>query len=753
MATKKPSLIHRLKSSISYFRTGLEPRNNTKKAPYTFGLYGGQPQWSLENYEEYYRSGYAKNSVINAAIMTKVRAMAQARLVASMGDMDEPETIDDLEHPLVLLTKRPNPYQSGKEFQQLQTVYLNTTGNAFTYLFREKKNDLPTEMWAINPRNIQIVVDDETRKLVGYVYHPVGIGGGQALPIPAYDMMHVKFPNPLDPYEGLGFGLSPIAPMAQSADVDNEITRFLKLFFQHGGMALGALKLKDMTLDEDAIKEVKEVWSKAYGGVDNWNDIAVLDSTMEYQKIGLSFNEMEFESLDSRNESRILLPLGVPAEILPVKLGLEGSTFANKAEARKWFWEDTMTYEMELFLDEYQLYLGTDDGAFVRFDTSKVAALKQEITPLVDSAQKLWTIGVPAKIAFKTVGLQIEDYPGNDIGFLPFNVLPVASNGKPEQPALPDGTKPDGTENTDTEDIDETIEDENAQNKVKKNYSLEMQSLHYKNFDRIVTTHEKPFSNAANRCFEFEKANVLAIVHDAKKKSLELKASIDTLHIRDDIQAFLFGRNRENWRSEFTPVMTMVVEDTSKYWSNQLGITFDLRNIEGEAWFTDYVTVFANPITETSNEVIHDVIAQAFEEGWGNDVLANRLDDIYNVWQTGNIDPVDFAWLNNPAANPALGNRMLRWRQEMIARTETTRAANAGANNLFGLWGVRLKQWLSTGDERTRESHVLMNGQVQKVSDKFLTGAGNELLYPGDPSAPLSDTIQCRCTILPVIDR
>src|SRR5690606_4074011 len=229
-----------------------------------------------------------------------------------------------------------------------------------------------------------------------------------SVPILPENMMHVKLPNPADPLQGLGFGLSPLQPMAQSGDVDNSITKFLKMFFQHGAMPTGALKLKDMTLDDDSIAEIKEKWMEIYGGSDNWTDIAVLDMTMEYERIGMTFRDMDFTTIDNRNESRILLPFGVPAELLPIRLGLEGSTFANKEEARRWFWEDTMMYEMDLFLDVYKAYLSTDDGAFPFWDTSKVYALKKDISKLVTAAKELWSMGVPAKIAYQTVGLQVS---------------------------------------------------------------------------------------------------------------------------------------------------------------------------------------------------------------------------------------------------------------------------------------------------------------------------------------------------------
>jgi hypothetical protein len=55
--------------------------------------------------------------------------------------------------------------------------------------------------------------------------------------------------------------------------------------------------------------------------------------------------------------------------------------------------------------------------------------------------------------------------------------------------------------------------------------------------------------------------------------------------------------------------------------------------------------------------------------------------------------------------------------------------------------------WWTRSDERVRESHRFMHGQVRPHGDPFRSGAGNSLAYPGDPSAPLRDTINCRCFV------
>lgn len=53
----------------------------------------------------------------------------------------------------------------------------------------------------------------------------------------------------------------------------------------------------------------------------------------------------------------------------------------------------------------------------------------------------------------------------------------------------------------------------------------------------------------------------------------------------------------------------------------------------------------------------------------------------------------------------------------------------------------------SASDDRTRESHVLANGQVRPMLAPFDVG-GSSLMFPGDPTGPAQEVIQCRCTIL-----
>lgn len=97
----------------------------------------------------------------------------------------------------------------------------------------------------------------------------------------------------------------------------------------------------------------------------------------------------------------------------------------------------------------------------------------------------------------------------------------------------------------------------------------------------------------------------------------------------------------------------------------------------------------------------------------------------------------------------------IRYRSEVISRTESLRAVHQGSEEMYqqaideGLVNPSslVRRWVTAGDERVRGSHASMHGQVQPVNQPFISGEGNSLRYPGDPNAPASEVIQCRCVI------
>lgn len=105
--------------------------------------------------------------------------------------------------------------------------------------------------------------------------------------------------------------------------------------------------------------------------------------------------------------------------------------------------------------------------------------------------------------------------------------------------------------------------------------------------------------------------------------------------------------------------------------------------------------------------------------------------------------------------------REWHWKARRIARTESTAAVNAAALDAAiaaddaqagatvprpGQPQTR-KQWLATSDDRVRDAHARVNGQVQFLRDPFHVG-GYLMQHPGYPGAPAEQVCNCRCTLL-----
>lgn len=100
-------------------------------------------------------------------------------------------------------------------------------------------------------------------------------------------------------------------------------------------------------------------------------------------------------------------------------------------------------------------------------------------------------------------------------------------------------------------------------------------------------------------------------------------------------------------------------------------------------------------------------------------------------------------------------DRYVKYRSEVIARTEALRAVNEANNEAFAqavengeLQRNEIeRKWDSSLDDRVRDSHSDMHGQTVGIGEPFISGLGNALMYPGDPGAPAEDIIQCRCVV------
>lgn len=89
------------------------------------------------------------------------------------------------------------------------------------------------------------------------------------------------------------------------------------------------------------------------------------------------------------------------------------------------------------------------------------------------------------------------------------------------------------------------------------------------------------------------------------------------------------------------------------------------------------------------------------------------------------------------------------------ARTAVTGAQNAGRMDSYAAaekMGIKLKkQWLAAMDNRTRHAHAMLDGQTVDIDKPFKVD-GEEIMFPGDTSAPGYLVYNCRCALIAAVD-
>lgn len=100
--------------------------------------------------------------------------------------------------------------------------------------------------------------------------------------------------------------------------------------------------------------------------------------------------------------------------------------------------------------------------------------------------------------------------------------------------------------------------------------------------------------------------------------------------------------------------------------------------------------------------------------------------------------------MGNSASNARRIAQTERTRLQSQSRAEQLKEAEDMGITTTKTWTARMVN--------TRESHAALDGKTVYESEKFKTIWGNELSYPGDPSAPAREVINCHCVLIPGVE-
>ncbi len=705
----------------------------------------GQPQSLPVDYATLAGRGYSTNELVFACIRYIARSAAEAQMLVMVGDEQEAGPA----HPLVKLLAKPNPVMGLTDLTQATLIMLNIAGDAYWEKERARNKRDVVALWPMRPDRVRAIPGEYG--IAGYRYELAD--GSFRVDYEARDVVHFRYYNPLNEY----FGLSPLQVCARAVDADNERSDFTRAFFTNAAVPYGLLTTKQKLIEAEA-KRIATRWQEQYGGSENWHRVAVLDSDITYQRLGLTQQEMAFPDLTALTESRICTVFGIPPILIGTKFGLERATYANMQEARAAFWQDTMSSILAALTDTMNMSLSSDyNGATITLDLSEVKAL-QENRDAMWTRANMGVLGSWATVNEGRAEAGLDAVPTGDVFLRPMTMVEALVEEEAEEQTLPkeevsveeevvseeEGIPeeetlaenlPAGEKATDDEWITEEggIERERQRGLKELYEGLEAKAPRptpaamARRIDQVARSHELQFARAARALFREDKAAVLAHLGSGKGAR---KADWHNAFLIA-VQAALDGR-KVDWEKKFMPLFALVLAEQGDALEVMFGISFDVHNPKVQEFLDAYSFKFADKLQDVSKDGIRNLIARAQEEGWAIPELQRNLKELYDGWDD--------------------------LRAENIARSETLRSSNQGARELYRQAGVTRLRWVAAGDDRTCDWCAEMDGKIIGIDDNFFDqgdtfdvgGQSMTLDYEDVGTPPLHS--MCRCCVIADVD-
>ena len=92
-------------------------------------------------------------------------------------------------------------------------------------------------------------------------------------------------------------------------------------------------------------------------------------------------------------------------------------------------------------------------------------------------------------------------------------------------------------------------------------------------------------------------------------------------------------------------------------------------------------------------------------------------------------------------------DQLTSWESKRIARTEIHNSHNTAVMDTYKELDVEYTMWIAAEDERTRDSHLEINGEIIPIGSEYSNG----LKYPGDTDGDIEEWINCRCSNAPFV--
>lgn len=150
-----------------------------------------------------------------------------------------------------------------------------------------------------------------------------------------------------------------------------------------------------------------------------------------------------------------------------------------------------------------------------------------------------------------------------------------------------------------------------------------------------------------------------------------------------------------------------------------IGLDLNVNDPNVQKIIQDKLHVFSFEVNKETTRLLKAEFTEAIKDGDSIRVIEKRVKKVFGFTKKSRVNT--------------------------IARTEIGGAYGSGNWAAMVDSGVvETKKWIATRDNRTRESHVSIDGEVVPLKEKFSNG----LRFPKDWTGALAEFINCRCTMM-----
>lgn len=708
---------------------------------------------------------YAQHPWVHACVSAIGKAVSNAPLVIQKPTRDgEMEPVN--EGPLYDLFARPNKLMSQRKFlksltqtQQLygETMLLMMTRDAngvINYIKPDERIDVPSELWPVRGDLLEEIIDERTQ--LPRAWRMQTKQG--TVEVAADSLIHVAEANPYSPIRGMG----PMQAAYRTASKDFVLDRYDEALLQNSGSPGGILSVDGHLTDADQ-RAISDAWRESHGRTDQHRKTAVLPQGTKYEEIGFSPQEMEFRQMREWNRETIMSIFGVTKPIIGLT---EGVNYASSLLAFRSFYEVTVIPFLDFISDEIetkfiQRLKGPESEYSISFDLSGVAAMREDADSKVERTLKLFTQGGRSfSEAAELSGWDIGDteLENADIAFVSSSLtqLKVDEEGNFDKPAAPIMASPEREDEVLEED-DEPIEadedldedEERGTERVEINtrdmrFPADLQTeaarqKYWDEWDQSVTRSEEKIAKASKRVLRELVLQIRRRLREVSEGPWQDAPNPNGKSVRKAIATEaeimrLLDINQAAWGAEMYKILepritALMVEAAAQAHAEIGGSGMILSTTDPLVvrYMADKKMVLVNITQNIIDEVQRGIVR----------VLATNPGSYASLREA--------IWFTLAESEAYLGATLkgLGTRASLIARTETTGAANYGRQQQMVADGINSNIWLA--QPSARDHHVELSGTEVQVGDEF----GYGLKYPGDPSAQVSELANCRCVLLP----